>query len=201
MPAQATYDAALAFTHGDHYKPVPGYQVMNHHYHMDLGQRLGAGRQPRRRHSGSRRAQGARHQHRQPDRFGGRRRRSHAGRRGVSGGARCAAAAVRRRRRPADAAPALAADAGAGGQAAAGGVAATRCRSDTTRSKARKRHSDSELPRDAEPGVLRQPARRPHRSAVLASGVLGRRAGQPDSRSSTSIRSTARSITSAAPTI
>ena len=31
-----------AFTHGDHYKPVAGYQVMNHHYHMDLGQRLGA---------------------------------------------------------------------------------------------------------------------------------------------------------------
>jgi hypothetical protein len=41
-PAQATYDSALSFTHGDHYKPVSGYQVMNHHYHMDLGQRLGA---------------------------------------------------------------------------------------------------------------------------------------------------------------
>lgn len=40
--AQATYDQALAFTHGDHYKPLSGYQVMNHHYHMDLGQRLGA---------------------------------------------------------------------------------------------------------------------------------------------------------------
>src|SRR5262245_4252189 len=40
--ATATYDAALAFTHGDRYKPVAGYQVMNHHYHMDLGQRLGA---------------------------------------------------------------------------------------------------------------------------------------------------------------
>ena len=39
-PAPVTYDAALAFTHGDHYKPLPGYQVMNHHYHMDLGQRL-----------------------------------------------------------------------------------------------------------------------------------------------------------------
>lgn len=38
--APATYDAAMAFTHGDHYKPLPGYQVMNHHYHMDLGQRL-----------------------------------------------------------------------------------------------------------------------------------------------------------------
>jgi hypothetical protein len=39
-PAQATLDAVLAFTHGDKYKPLPGYQVMNHHYHMDLGQRL-----------------------------------------------------------------------------------------------------------------------------------------------------------------
>jgi hypothetical protein len=39
-PAAATLDAALAFTHGDHFKPLPGYQVMNHHYHMDLGQRL-----------------------------------------------------------------------------------------------------------------------------------------------------------------
>src|SRR5262245_63863131 len=38
--AQATLDAALAFTHGDKYKPLAGYQVMNHHYHMDLGQRL-----------------------------------------------------------------------------------------------------------------------------------------------------------------
>jgi hypothetical protein len=40
--AQAAYESALAFTHGDHYKSVAGYQVMNHHYHMDLGQRLGA---------------------------------------------------------------------------------------------------------------------------------------------------------------
>ncbi len=39
--APATYDQAIAFTHGDHYKPVAGYQVMNHHYHMDLGQRFG----------------------------------------------------------------------------------------------------------------------------------------------------------------
>ena len=30
----------LAFTHGDRFKPLPGYQVMNHHYHMDLGRRL-----------------------------------------------------------------------------------------------------------------------------------------------------------------
>jgi len=39
-PAQTALDAVLAFTHGDRYKAVPGYQVMNHHYHMDLGQRL-----------------------------------------------------------------------------------------------------------------------------------------------------------------
>jgi hypothetical protein len=38
--AQATLDPVLAYTHGDRYKPLPGYQVMNHHYHMDLGQRL-----------------------------------------------------------------------------------------------------------------------------------------------------------------
>ncbi|MFN7917353.1 MAG: hypothetical protein U0Q55_18555 [Vicinamibacterales bacterium] len=39
--AQRAFDGALTFTHGDRFKPVPGYQVMNHHYHMDLGQRLG----------------------------------------------------------------------------------------------------------------------------------------------------------------
>jgi hypothetical protein len=39
-PARTTLDPVLAFTHGDHYKALPGYQVMNHHYHMDLGQRL-----------------------------------------------------------------------------------------------------------------------------------------------------------------
>ena len=40
VSAQDTLAPVLAFTHGDHYKPLPGYQVMNHHYHMDLGQRL-----------------------------------------------------------------------------------------------------------------------------------------------------------------
>jgi hypothetical protein len=39
--AEATFDQAAAFTHGDRYKPLAGYQVMNHHYHMDLGRRLG----------------------------------------------------------------------------------------------------------------------------------------------------------------
>lgn len=39
--AEVTFERAAAFTHGDRYKPLPGYQVMNHHYHMDLGRRLG----------------------------------------------------------------------------------------------------------------------------------------------------------------
>ena len=39
-PGAATLDSVLAFTHGDRFKPLPGYQVMNHHYHMDLGRRL-----------------------------------------------------------------------------------------------------------------------------------------------------------------
>jgi hypothetical protein len=38
--APAALDPVLALTHGDRYKALPGYQVMNHHYHMDLGQRL-----------------------------------------------------------------------------------------------------------------------------------------------------------------
>lgn len=39
--AEPTFERAAAFTHGDRYKALPGYQVMNHHYHMDLGRRLG----------------------------------------------------------------------------------------------------------------------------------------------------------------
>jgi hypothetical protein len=38
--ADGAGDAVLAFTHGDRFKPLPGYQVMAHHYHMDLGERL-----------------------------------------------------------------------------------------------------------------------------------------------------------------
>ena len=38
--AEPTREAVLAFTHGDRYKPLPGYKVMGHHYHMDLGLRL-----------------------------------------------------------------------------------------------------------------------------------------------------------------
>jgi hypothetical protein len=43
-PAEATRDAVLAFTHGDRYKPIPGYKTMIHHYHMNFGQRLMAAR-------------------------------------------------------------------------------------------------------------------------------------------------------------
>lgn len=39
--AEQTFERAAAFTHGDKYKPLAGYQVMNHHYHMDIGRRLG----------------------------------------------------------------------------------------------------------------------------------------------------------------
>ncbi|HTC82863.1 MAG TPA: hypothetical protein VK683_00855, partial [Rhizomicrobium sp.] len=38
--SKETAERVLAFTHGDHYKKLPGYQVMQHHYHMYLGQRL-----------------------------------------------------------------------------------------------------------------------------------------------------------------
>lgn len=33
-------ERGLAFTHADRYKPLAGFQVMNHHYHMDMGERL-----------------------------------------------------------------------------------------------------------------------------------------------------------------
>ena len=38
-PAAKAAEGALAFTHNDTYKAIPGYQAMNHHYHMDIGQR------------------------------------------------------------------------------------------------------------------------------------------------------------------
>lgn len=37
--APAVFDGALAFTRGDRYKALPGYQVMASHFHMDLGRR------------------------------------------------------------------------------------------------------------------------------------------------------------------
>ncbi len=38
--ADAAIAKSLAFTNGDTYRPMPGFQVMNHHYHMDMGERL-----------------------------------------------------------------------------------------------------------------------------------------------------------------
>ena len=37
---QAAADAALAFTHDDRFKPLPGYQVMGDHYHVSFVRRL-----------------------------------------------------------------------------------------------------------------------------------------------------------------
>ena len=47
--AEPTRDAVLAFTHGDRYKPIPGYKTMVHHYHMNFGNAADGGRQRRRR--------------------------------------------------------------------------------------------------------------------------------------------------------
>ncbi len=38
--AAAAFDAVLAFTHGDRFQPLPGYQVMAHHFHTNLGRRI-----------------------------------------------------------------------------------------------------------------------------------------------------------------
>ena len=37
---QNAIEAALAFTNGDRFRPLPGYKVMGHHYHVGLVQRL-----------------------------------------------------------------------------------------------------------------------------------------------------------------
>ncbi len=39
-PANAALDSALAFTHGDHFQPLPGFQVMGSHYHVGFTDRL-----------------------------------------------------------------------------------------------------------------------------------------------------------------
>lgn len=36
-------DGVLAFTHGDRFKPLSGYKIMGHHYHVSLVERLNAG--------------------------------------------------------------------------------------------------------------------------------------------------------------
>jgi hypothetical protein len=38
--AQPTIQSVMAFTHGDHFKPLSGYQVMGNHYHSEYGNRL-----------------------------------------------------------------------------------------------------------------------------------------------------------------
>jgi hypothetical protein len=38
--ASAALEAALAFTHGDRFKPLPGHQVMAHHFHGSAARRL-----------------------------------------------------------------------------------------------------------------------------------------------------------------
>ena len=38
--ASVAFDSALAFTNGDVYRPLPGYQVLGSHYHTDLGRDL-----------------------------------------------------------------------------------------------------------------------------------------------------------------
>ena len=42
LPAEATRQAVLSFTHGDTYKPVPGYKTMVNHLHLGLTARLKA---------------------------------------------------------------------------------------------------------------------------------------------------------------
>ena len=39
-PATGAVEKALAFTHGDTFKPLPGYQVMGSHYHVGMVRRL-----------------------------------------------------------------------------------------------------------------------------------------------------------------
>ena len=39
-PAEDAAEAALAFTRGDTFKPLPGHKVMGHHYHVGLVRRL-----------------------------------------------------------------------------------------------------------------------------------------------------------------
>src|SRR5207244_12527158 len=41
-PATTAMDAALTYTRGDHFKSLPGYQVMGSHYHVGLVPRLKA---------------------------------------------------------------------------------------------------------------------------------------------------------------
>ena len=59
----AAVEPALTFTHGDTFKPLPGYQVMGSHYHVGMVSRLKEAGQPRRSPERRRVGQGDRHQH------------------------------------------------------------------------------------------------------------------------------------------
>lgn len=48
-PAQNAMDNALRFTNGDRFRPLPGYKVMGHHYHVGLVPRTHAQDSPHRR--------------------------------------------------------------------------------------------------------------------------------------------------------
>src|SRR5262249_4413718 len=39
-PAEETLQSALAFTHGDTYKPVPGYKTFTNHWHLSFTERV-----------------------------------------------------------------------------------------------------------------------------------------------------------------
>ena len=41
-PGGATRNAVMAFTHGDHYAPLPGYKIMVNHFHIQFTDRLRA---------------------------------------------------------------------------------------------------------------------------------------------------------------
>jgi hypothetical protein len=39
-PARAAHEAVMAFTHGDQYKPMPGFQVLTSHFHFHFNEQL-----------------------------------------------------------------------------------------------------------------------------------------------------------------
>ena len=155
-PAEPTREAVLAFTHGDHYKPVAGYKVMVHHYHMRLGPAPdGGGHVP------------------MPTSW-------------IS--PRCKALGIDIVS-PVD-------------NVGMGGGAANRSAAETLKMlkfAARRRAPEvgQGFSGDARPGILRQRARRAHRSVCSRIRSIGSTAGRRARRSSTTSRPTARSITSA----
>src|SRR6185369_15471934 len=39
-PARAAHEAVMAFTHGDQFKPLPGFQVLTSHFHFHFNEQL-----------------------------------------------------------------------------------------------------------------------------------------------------------------